>query len=84
MTAAAAAGGDGGGGAGRPPPEGIVGQAGSRVGMSPARAPSCWAWRPADSSYQVREDHGFEAEAAEGLAAGAGQPADPLARGFKS
>ena len=32
---------------------------------------------------QVREDHGFEAEAAEGLAAGAGQPADPLGRGFK-
>ena len=30
-----------------------------------------------------REDHGFEAEAAEGLAAGAGQPADPLGRGFK-
>ena len=41
-TAAGAAGGDGGGGAGRPPPEGIVGQAGSRVGMMPARAP-CWA-----------------------------------------
>ena len=39
-TAAGAAGGDGGGGAGRPPPEGIVGQAGSRVGMTPARAPS--------------------------------------------
>ena len=38
-TAAAAAGGDGGGGAGRPPPEGIIGQAGSRVGMMPARAP---------------------------------------------
>ena len=30
-----------------------------------------------------REDHGFEAEAAEGLVAGAGQPADPLGRGFK-
>ena len=41
-TAAAAAGGDGGGGAGRPPPEGIIGQAGSRVGMTPARAPSCY------------------------------------------
>ena len=38
-TAAAAAGGDGGGGVGRPPPEGIIGQAGSRVGMMPARAP---------------------------------------------
>ena len=41
-TAAGAAGGDGGGGAGRPPPEGIIGQAGSRVGMTPARAPSCY------------------------------------------
>ena len=41
-TAAAAAGGDGGGGARRPPPEGIIGQAGLRVGMTPA---SCWASR---------------------------------------
>ena len=40
-SAAAAAGGDGGGGARRPPPEGIIGQAGLRVGMTPARAPSC-------------------------------------------
>ena len=32
----------------------------------------------------VREEHGFEAEAAEGLAAGAGQPGDPLAHGFTS
>ena len=45
-TAAGAAGGDGGGGAGRPPPEGIVGQAGSRAGKTPARLPSCWASSP--------------------------------------
>ena len=36
--AAGGDGGDGGGGAGRPPPEGIVGQAGSRAGTTPARA----------------------------------------------
>ena len=38
---------------------------------------------PRRAPAQVREDHRFEAEAAEGLAAGAGQPADPLGRGFK-
>ena len=37
---------------------------------------------PRRARAQVR-DHRFEAEAAEGLAAGAGQPADPLGRGFK-
>ena len=37
-AAAGGDGGDGGGGAGRPPPEGIVGQAGSRAGTTPARA----------------------------------------------
>ena len=50
VMAAAAAGGDGGSGAGRPPPEGIVGQAGSRVGATPTRAPSCWPRRAADAS----------------------------------
>ena len=39
---------------------------------------------PRRARAQVREDHRFEAEAAEGLVAGAGQPADPLAHGFKS
>ena len=42
----AAAGGDGGGDVGRPPPEGIVGQAGSRAGKTPARLPSCWPSSP--------------------------------------
>ena len=50
-----------------------------------AGAPWCWhARQPTARACQVREDHGFEAEAAEGLAAGAGQPGDPLAHGLKS
>ena len=46
LLATAAAGGDGGGGVGRPPPEGIIGQAGSRAGKTPARLPSCWPSSP--------------------------------------
>ena len=52
-----------------------------RVGSRPGRRGA--GARATARARQVREDHGFEAEAAEGLAAGAGQPADPLGRGFK-